>query len=147
MYSELRELFYWPRMAIDINRYVSSCASSVKKSLRVARKTMKLKLFLPSAPMEYISMDILGPLTKKDKGNRFLLMVSDRFSKLTRAHPLASTTAEIVAKTIFDGWVAAGYGIPQVLMTDNGTKFVSKFFQSFCRILGVKQVFTSAYRP
>jgi transposase InsO family protein len=147
MYTQMRKLFYWPRMAIDINRYVSSCPSCVKKSLRVSRKTMKLQLFPPSSPMEFIAMHILGPLTQTDKGNRFLLVVTDRFSKLTRAYPLASTTADVVAKTLFDGWVAAGYGIPQVLLTDNGTQFVSKFFQSFCRILGVKQVFTSAYRP
>ena len=94
--------------------------------------------------MEFIAMDILGPLTLTDQGNRFLLVVTDRFSKLTRAYPLATTTAEVVAKTFFDGWVAAGYGIPQVLLTDNGTQFVAKFFQSFCRILGVKQVVTSA---
>jgi transposase InsO family protein len=145
--SHLRKLFYWPRMAIDINRYVYSCPSCDKKSLRVARKTMKLQLFPPSAPMEFIAMDILSPLTQTDKGNRFLLVVTDRFSKLTRAYPLASTTADVFDKTFFDGWVAAGYGIPQVLLTGNGTQFVSKFFQSFCRILGVKQVLTSAYRP
>jgi transposase InsO family protein len=108
---------------------------------------MKLQLFPPSAPMEFIAMDILGPLTQTDKGNLFLLVVPDRFSKLTRAYPLASTTADVVSKTFFDAWVAAGYGIPQVLLTENGTQFVSKFFQSFCRILGVKKVFTSAYRP
>jgi transposase InsO family protein len=147
MYSQLRKLFYWPSMAIDINRYVSSCPFCVKKSLRVARKTMKLQLLPLSAPMELIAMNILGSLTQTDIVNRFLLVVTDIFSKLTRAYPLANTTADVVAKTFFDGWVAAGYDIPQVLLTDNGTQFVSKFFQSFCRILGVKQVFTSAYRP
>jgi transposase InsO family protein len=145
--SRLRKLFYWPHMAIDINRYVYSCPSCDKKSLCVAQKTMKLQLFPPSAPMEFIAMDILGPLTQTDKGSRFLLVVTDRFSKLMRAYPLASTTADVVAKTFFDGWVAAEYGIPHFLLTDNGTQFVSKFFQSFCRILGIKQVFTSAYRP
>jgi hypothetical protein len=74
-------------------------------------------------------------------------VVADRFSKLTRAYPLASTTADVFAKTFFDEWVAAGYEIPQVLLADNESQFVSKFFQSFCRILGVKKVFTSAYRP
>ena len=147
MYAQMRKSFYWPRMAMDVNRYVASCPSCIKKSLRVSRKTTKLQLFPPTAPMEFIAMDILGPLTLTDQGNRFLLVVTDRFSKLTRAYPLATTTAEVVAKTFFDGWVAAGYGIPQVLLTDNGTQFVAKFFQSFCRILGVKQVFTSAYHP
>jgi transposase InsO family protein len=119
----------------------------VKKSLKVSRKTTRLQLFPPSAPMEFIAMDLLGPLTLTERGNRFLLVVTDRFSELTRAYPLASTTAEVVAKVFFDGWFSAGYGIPRILLTDNGTQFVAKFFQTFCKILGIKQVFTSAYRP
>ena len=60
---------------------------------------------------------------------------------------LPTTTADVVARTFFEGWVASGYGIPNVLLTDNGSQFLAKFFQTFCKILGVKQVFTSAYRP
>jgi transposase InsO family protein len=92
-------------------------------------------------------MDILGPLTVTDRGNRFVLVITDRITKLTRAYPLSTSTAEVVARSFFDGWVTSGYGIPNVLLTDNGSQFVAKFFQTFCRILGVKQVFTSAYRP
>ena len=147
MYTQMRRSFYWPHMAADISSYVAACPSCVKKSLRISRKTTRLQLFPPNAPMEFVAMDILGPLTTSTKGNRFLLVVTDRFTKLTRAYPLASTVAEVVAKVFFDGWVAAGYGIPNILLTDNGTQFVSKFFQTFCKILGVKQVFTSAYRP
>jgi hypothetical protein len=45
-----------------------------------------------------------------------------------------------------DRWVAY-YGIPVTVLTDNGSAFVSKFFRVLTNILGVKQVFTSAYRP
>ena len=55
--------------------------------------------------------------------------------------------ADVVAHVFFDGWVASGYGIPSILLTDNGPQFCAKFFQTFCKTLGVKQVFTSAYRP
>jgi Integrase zinc binding domain len=128
MYQQMRKLFYWPRMAAEITSYVSRCPSCVKKSLKASRKTTRLTLFPPTAPMEFVAMDILGPLTTTPRGNRFLLVVTDRFTKLTRAYPLASTTADVVARTFFEGWVAAGYGIPHVLLTDNGTQFVSKFF-------------------
>jgi Integrase core domain len=97
--------------------------------------------------MEFVAMDILGPLTITDRGNRFPLVITYRFTKFTRAYPVSTTSAEAVARTFFDVWVASGYGIPNVLLTDNGSQFVAKFFQTFCRILGVKQVFMSAYRP
>jgi transposase InsO family protein len=147
MNSQMRKIFYWPHMAADITHYVASCLSCVKTSLKVSRKTPRLQLFPPSAPMEFIAIDLLGPLTLTAWGNRFLLVVTDRFYKLTRAYPLASTTAEVVAKVFFDGCVSAVYGVPCILLTDIGTQFVEKFFQTFCKILGIKQVFTSAYRP
>ena len=147
MYDQMRRVVNWPRMAADMSDYVSRCPSCAKKSLRVGRKTTKLSLFPPSSPMEFVAMDILGPLTTTDRGNRFLLVITDRYSKLTRAFPLSTTMADVVAHVFFDGWVASGYGIPSILLTDNGPQFCAKFFQTFCKILGVKQVFTSAYRP
>jgi transposase InsO family protein len=39
------------------------------------------------------------------------------------------------------------YGAPVILLTDNGTQFVAKFFQCVCKLLGVKQGFTTAYHP
>jgi transposase InsO family protein len=39
------------------------------------------------------------------------------------------------------------YGATVILLTDNGTQFVSKLFQTVCRLSGVKQGFTTAYHP
>jgi Integrase zinc binding domain len=99
LYGQLRKLFYWPCMAGDISRYAASCPSCVNKSLRISRKTTRMKLFPPSASMEFAAMDILGPLTITDRGNRFLLVITDRFTKLTRAYLLSTTTAEVGART------------------------------------------------
>jgi hypothetical protein len=41
----------------------------------------------------------------------------------------------------------AVYGIPEVFLTDNGSKFASRFFNIVITILGIYQVFTTAYHP
>jgi transposase InsO family protein len=91
-------------------------------------------------------MDILGPLPETKSGNRFLLVMVDRVSKLTRTVPLRTIIATEVAKIFVHEWYCV-YGAPVIILTDNGTQFVSKFFQTVCRLLGVKQVFTTAYHP
>jgi hypothetical protein len=91
-------------------------------------------------------MDILGPLPKTEHGNRFLLVISDRFSKLTRTVPLRTITALVVAKAFYDAWVFS-YGPPRYLLTDNGTQFNAKVFLAVCRILGIAKIFTTAYHP
>jgi hypothetical protein len=79
-------------------------------------------------------MDILGPLPKTEHGNRFLLVISDRFSKLTRTVPLRTITALGVAKAFCNAWVFP-YGPLRYLLTDNGTQFNGKVFLAVCREL------------
>jgi hypothetical protein len=40
------------------------------------------------APSECISVYVLGPLPRTNKGNRYLLMVGDYFSKWSEAIPI-----------------------------------------------------------
>ena len=55
-------------------------------------------------------------------------------------------TAYTVATAIGDAWVFK-YGIPRSLLSDNGPQFNAKFFNSACRILGITDLYTSAYHP
>jgi transposase InsO family protein len=52
----------------------------------------------------------------------------------------------MMAQTLVDRWIVL-FGIPVTLPSDNGSAFASKFFGVLTQVLGVKQVFTSAYRP
>jgi transposase InsO family protein len=62
------------------------------------------------------------------------------------AAPRREQTASVVAQTLVDRWIAV-FGIPVTLLSDNGSAFDSKCFGVLTHVLGVKQVFTSAYRP
>jgi hypothetical protein len=55
-------------------------------------------------------------------------------------------TASTVARELVDRWIAV-FGIPVTILSDNGSAFASKFFGVLTHVLGVKHVFTSAYRP
>jgi transposase InsO family protein len=57
---------------------------------------------------------------------------------------VSNITTETLARAFVLDWVAV-YGTPLLFLTDNGTQFISKFFQTVCRLLGVKQLFTIAY--
>jgi transposase InsO family protein len=91
-------------------------------------------------------MDILGPLPRKTHVNRFLLVIADRFSKVTITLPLQTVTAISVATSFCDRWVHV-YGSPISLITDNGPQFAAKLFQAVCAELGVNKLFTSAHHP
>jgi transposase InsO family protein len=122
-------------------RHYTVCAKN-----GVTERTSFLKLFPASVPLEFVVMDILGPLPKHEHGNRLLLVISDRFSKLTRTVPLRTITALGVAKAFCDAWVFS-YEPPRYLITDKGTQFYAKVFLAVCRELGIAKILTTAYHP
>jgi transposase InsO family protein len=146
MFWALRRWFYWTRMSRDVYEFVAACPSCAKKRLRHQKRTTRLKLFPPSEPLQQVGIDLLGPLPRTRRGHRYLLVMTDRFSKVTRAVPLRSVLAAEVAAAFVDTWVTS-YGVPLFLLSDNGRQFSAKFFQTICQRLGVHQLFTSAYSP
>ena len=105
-----------------------------------------MRLFLATEPLEYVAMDILGPLPRTKHGMRFILVITDRFTKLTKTVALRTITSLAVARAFCRAWVF-NYGIPKILLTDNGTQFTASFFRNVCRILGIHKVFTAEYHP
>ena len=146
LYKTLRKSFYWPRMIMDCYEHVRSCVSCSKKQLRTRTKTTFLKLFPPSRPLEFVGIDLLGPLPKTRRGNLYLLVITDRFSKWTRAIAMSETTAPDVAIRFFADWCSI-FGAPLMLLSVNGPQFRARMFQSFCLALGIKQLFTTPYHP
>lgn len=91
-------------------------------------------------------MDILGPLIETHDGHKYLMVITDRFSKLTKSVPLKDISYKTVAHAFLNHW-ALTYGPPTLLVTDNGKQFVSKFFQELFRVLGTASLFTTTYKP
>ena len=85
---------------------------------------------MPTAPLEFVSIDILGPLRKTKDGNELLLVMSDRFTKLTAVVPLKRITDNSVARAFVDNWVYK-YGPPAILLSDNGKQVREQVFHCY----------------
>ena len=72
------------------------------------------------------------------------MVITDRFTKLTQVVSLRTVTAYIVATAFCDAWVFK-YCVPCSWLSDNSPHFSAKFFQSVCRVLGITNLYTSAY--
>ena len=70
-----------------------------------------MKLFPATGPLEFLGMDLLGPLPRTHQGNEYVLVITDRFTKLCRSIPLRNNKAVTVATVFLDLWIYA-YGAP-----------------------------------
>ena len=146
MYQTLRRAFYWPSMTVDIHHIVEDCEPCARNRIKGQGNTYPMKLFPATKPLEFVAMDILGPLPRTRHGKRFILVITDRFTKLTKTVALRTITALAVANAFCQTWVF-NFGTPKVLLTDNGTQFTASFFRRVCQILGIQKVFTTEYHP
>ena len=91
-------------------------------------------------------MDIVGPFPKSDQGKKYVLIISDYFTRWTEAYPISNQEAVTIAETLVKEYICR-YGVPQYLHTDQGRNFESKLMKEVCELLGIKKTRTSPYHP
>ena len=69
-------------------------------------------------------MDYVGPLTTTKKNNKYILTITDLFSKWPVAYACPDKKASTVAACLID--VLTTYGFPCAILTDNGSEFCNQ---------------------
>ena len=90
-------------------------------------------------------MNIVGQLKRTKKGNKYILVLMDYATKWPDAFPLGNIPTETIVECLVK--VTAMLGVPQELLTDNGSNFMTKVMQWFCMLTGVKQKKIFPYQP
>ena len=145
MLEKVRQSFYWPGMKEDIEKYCKQCHEcGSRKPPKPSKAPLGSLTF--SQPHERCAVDILGPLPKSEAGNRFILVISDCFTRWTEAIPLPNQESETVARAFVNEYVSR-FGVPLQIHSDRGTNFTSKLFEDMCQFLQIHHTMSSAHRP
>jgi transposase InsO family protein len=87
----------------------------------------------------------VGPLTTTLHRSRYLLTFRYEF-KLTLAVSIQQQDAETVAQAFVEE-MEQKFGIPQLLLTDQGCHFLGELFANLCKLLKIRRIRTTAYHP
>lgn len=136
MYYVLQRDYYWPHIADDVLSVAWDCHSCAKTINTVRKHHRPLELLPAAESLAFVAPDLLGPVSKTERGHQLLLVVIDRFFRLVRFVPLRTSKASIAARPFLDHWVYA-YEAPAYVLTDSGPQLVAKFFDAVCAMLGV----------
>ena len=140
----LKKLHYWPNMRGDIEKWVRSCP--ICAFTREPRLNLPpLQPIIAEAPFDLLCLDILQ-LGPTPKGNKYLLVMVDHFSKLLIAEPLKSKSAEEVVTALLDRVVLV-HGVPRRIHSNKGREFVNTTVEQLAKVLGTEQSTTSGYNP
>ncbi|BHF71059.1 hypothetical protein SprV_0401411300 [Sparganum proliferum] len=143
---DVRRRYYWPnlrRYVWDFIRYCTLC-NQLKPPPHLNRA--HLQPILTGYPNELVGVDIIGPIAPSVRGNRYILVMVDFFTKMAEVEPLPNMSADTVAQAIFNGWVCR-WGAPDQIHSDRGTSFENAVLHSLCKYLRINKTRTTAYHP
>ena len=140
---KLRREAYWVNMAQDADQHCREC-NICQQTKPTAPKRAPLINIPVGRPWQMVAVDILE-VPVSSNNNRYILVVQDYFTKWADARPIPDQTAVRITRELVH--IFAGYGIPEIIHSDQGRNFESTIFQQTMAAFGVKKSCTTAYHP
>ncbi|GBO33123.1 Retrovirus-related Pol polyprotein from transposon 297 [Araneus ventricosus] len=104
--SKTRERFYWDRLRADVENCCRECHACGARKGPKTRTKGRLQRYNVGAPFERMALDILGPFPVTTKGNRYVLVLMDYFTKWPEAIPISDQEASTVAEELVRSWIS-----------------------------------------
>ena len=138
--------YFWQGMRKDVATLVNEC--EICQSRKPPRKSNRqpLRPIEVTGVFDRIAIDVMGPLPMTHRGNKYILVIQEYLTKFPWAFAMPDQKADRVAK-IWVEKILLQYGTPRVLLTDNGSNFISKLMKAVNEYWGIKQSFTTPYHP
>ena len=139
MKAVARSRVWWPGIDQDIERMVDDC-QACQEWRRQPPPSPLCTWPWPSGPWERVHVDFAGPF----KGSMFLVVV-DAYSKWLEVVPMTTTSAGKTIEVLRE--LFSRYGLPQVLVSDNGPQFTASEFGQFMKVNGIAHRRGAPYHP
>uniref|UniRef100_A0A914UGS4 RNA-directed DNA polymerase n=1 Tax=Plectus sambesii TaxID=2011161 RepID=A0A914UGS4_9BILA len=145
--AKFKELkIYWKNHYDSIKEYVETCEDCQKnKKTHQNELHPEMKILTAVAPCDVYSMDLFGPLTPTEDNMKWVLAVIDNYTRFTWLFALPDSLSTSISDKLLYIFMTAG--ICRLLVSDNGTNFVSKTITDLCSVFDIRRQMTTVYSP
>ena len=139
--------YWWPGMDRQVKNHIETC-DKCQKTRKDGRDTTTFLTPLPQCtqPNQRVHMDLFGPLKTTSSGKKYILCVTDAFSKYAELVAIQDKSAPTVASALFSRWLCR-HGLPLEFVSDNGKEFCNEIVDNLLNLLRIKKTHTSPYHP
>ena len=140
-----RQGFFWQEALQDATALVTKREACQFHAKQIHQPAQALQTIPLSWPFSVWGLDILGPFPRAVGGFEYLYVAIDKFTKWPEVEPVRKVTAQSAVR--FFRSIVCRFGIPNRIITDNGTQFTSRTFMQYVQDLGAKVCFASVAHP
>ena len=83
--------YYWLEMRKSVEKWINSCEICQWTKPEIRKEVAPLGKCMAGEPMERIAIDVMGPLPETERGNKFIVVIGDYFTKWTEDLPQSIT--------------------------------------------------------
>ena len=143
LWKTWQERYYWAEYEADVATWINECKQCQQRNPPQPHN----KHHWSQLRVTTLSLDIMGPLPLTTAGNKYIMVVTDLFSKWVEAFPVKATDTETLASLLVNE-VVCRYGVPLYLHSDQGN-LTSNLMIALCKQLRITQTRTgtNAYHP
>ncbi|RDY12524.1 pol, partial [Mucuna pruriens] len=138
--------FYWPTIFRDAYQLVSTCEKCQKAGMAISKRHE-----IPQQPILFCEVfdvwgiDFMGPFPVSN-GYSYILLVVDYVSRWVDAIATKTNDAKVVVDFLKFN-IFYRFGVPKVLISDQGSHFCNKAMSSLIHRYGVVHRIATAYHP
>ena len=143
-YDRVTSNFFWPGAYDDVSRYCQSC-DICQRTIPKGRcgKTPLVAMPIIGEPFARVAIDLVGPLPMSGRKHRWILTLVDCATRYPEAIPMKGIDTIECAEELVN--IFSRIGIPQEILSDRGSQFVSDLMREISRLLSVHQLQTTPY--
>ncbi|GJY09488.1 putative reverse transcriptase domain-containing protein [Tanacetum coccineum] len=146
MYQDLKQLYWWPNMKVNIATYVSKCLTYAKvKAKHQKPSSLLVQPDIPEWKWEKITMDFVTKIPKTKNGYDIIWVIVDRLTKSAHFLPMRENDPMEKLMKLYMKEVVTRHGVPVSIIFDRDGRFTSLFWQH--KALGTRLDMSTAYHP
>ncbi|KAG7528251.1 Reverse transcriptase domain [Arabidopsis suecica] len=137
---------WWPSMFKDAHGFIAKCDPYQRMGNITRRNEMPQNPILEVEVFDVWGIDFMGPFNPASYSNKYILVAVDYVSKWVEAIASPTNDHKVVLK-LFKSIIFPRFGIPKAEISDGGSHFINKVFESLLKKHGVKHKVATPYHP
>ena len=138
--------YWWPGITNDVDKYIERCMVCQVSKAKVPAPAPLKNMPIPEGPNHRLHVDLMGPLRTSENGNKYVMVMTDAFTKWVELAAIHDKTAKTIGQMVFERWICR-FSAPMTIVTDQGKEFNNAILQEICKLWEIDKRRTSPFHP